>query len=221
MNGVFASLMAMITRSQTNSMSQTRVSDGDVYSKVSKKKNTMLDKSLTLNASKNFRSTDTSISLMASLGNYRTNILAKENVLKLVNNRYLVTTRLEQAFWDEKLSLSLEYSYYQTQNSVQNAGTTMREHQGSLGLSFFLVQDLELFGDVSMNWLKDADYHEHESNAKAGIRYKKKSIELELLAQNWTNQKVYVVNKQVRESNYKYIYQLRPIGCMLSLKYNF
>ena len=221
MNGVFASLMAMITRSQTNSMSQTRVSDGDVYSKVSKKKNTMLDKSLTLNASKNFRSTDTSISLMASLGNYRTNILAKENVLKLVNNRYLVTTRLEQAFWDEKLSLSLEYSYYQTQNSVQNAGTTMREHQGSLGLSFFLVQDLELFGDVSMNWLKDADYHEHESNANAGIRYKKKSIELELLAQNLTNQKVYVVNKQVRESNYKYIYQLRPIGCMLSLKYNF
>lgn len=221
MEGVFASLMAMITRSQTNSMSQTSVSDGDVYNKVSKKKNTMLDKSLTLNASKNFRSTDTSISLMASLGNYRTNILSKENVLKLVNNRYLVTTRLEQAFWDDKLNLSLEYSYYQTQNRVQNVGTTMREHQGSLGLSFFLVQDFELFGDINMNWLKDADHHEHESNANAGIRYKKKSIELELLAQNLTNQKVYVVNKQVRESNYKYIYQLRPIGCTLSIKYNF
>ena len=221
MDGVFASLMGLITRSQTNSMSQTSVSDGDVYNKVSKKKNTMLDKSLTLNASKNFRNTDTSISLMASLGNYHTNILSKDNVLKLVNDRYLVNTRLEQAFWSDKLNLSLEYSYYQMQNRVKDLGTTMREHQGSFGLSFFLVEDLELFGDVSMNWLKDADHQEHESDANAGIRYKKKSIELELLAQNLTNQRVYVVNKQIKESNYRYIYQLRPIGCTLSFKYNF
>lgn len=221
MDGVFASLMGLITRSQTNSMSQTSVSDGDVYNKVSKKKNTMLDKSLTLNASKNFRSTDTSISLMASLGNYHTNILSKDNVLKLVNDRYLVNTRLEQAFWSDKLNLSLEYSYYQMQNRVKDLGTTMREHQGSFGLSFFLVEDLELFGDVSMNWLKDADHQEHESDANAGIRYKKKSIELELLAQNLTNQRVYVVNKQIKESNYRYIYQLRPIGCTFSVKYNF
>lgn len=221
MDGVFASLMGLITRSQTNSMSQTSVSDGDVYNKVSKKKNTMLDKSLTLNASKNFRSTDTSISLMASLGNYHTNILSKDNVLKLVNDRYLVNTRLEQAFWSDKLNLSLEYSYYQMQNRVKDLGTTMREHQGSFGLSFFLVEDLELFGDVSMNWLKDADHQERESFANAGIRYKKKSIELELVAQNLTNQREYVVNKQVRESNYRYMYHLRPIGYTLSFKYNF
>lgn len=82
----------------------------------------MLDKSLTLNASKNFRSTDTSISLMASLGNYHTNILSKDNVLKLVNDRYLVNTRLEQAFWSDKLNLSLEYSYYQMQNRVKDLG---------------------------------------------------------------------------------------------------
>lgn len=221
MDGVFASLMGLITRSQTNSMSQTSVSDGDVYNKVSKKKNTMLDKSLTLNASKNFRSTDTSISLMASLGNYHTNILSKDNVLKLVNDRYLVTTRLEQAFWSDKLNLSLEYSYYQMQNRVKGLGTTMREHQGSFGLSFFLVEDLELFGDVSMNWLKDADHQERESFANAGIRYKKKRMELELVAQNLTNQREYVVNKQVRESNYRYMYHLRPIGYTLSFKYNF
>ena len=221
MDGVFASLMGLITRSQTNSMSQTSVSDGDVYNKVSKKKNTMLDKSLTLNASKNFRSTDTSISLMASLGNYHTNILSKDNVLKLVNDRYLVTTRLEQAFWSDKLNLSLEYSYYQMQNRVKDLGTTMREHQGSFGLSFFLVEDLELFGDVSMNWLKDADHQERESFANAGIRYKKKRMELELVAQNLTNQREYVVNKQVRESNYRYMYHLRPIGYTLSFKYNF
>lgn len=221
MDGVFASLMGLITRSQTNSMSQTSVSDGDVYNKVSKKKNTMLDKSLTLNASKNFRSTDTSISLMASLGNYHTNILSKDNVIKLVNDRYLVTTRLEQAFWSDKLNLSLEYSYYQMQNKVKDLGTTMREHQGSFGLSFFLVEDLELFGDVSMNWLKDADHQERESFANAGIRYKKKRMELELVAQNLTNQREYVVNKQVRESNYRYMYHLRPIGYTLSFKYNF
>ena len=221
MDGVFASLMGLITRSQTNSMSQTSVSDGDVYNKVSKKKNTMLDKSLTLNASKNFRSTDTSISLMASLGNYHTNILSKDNVIKLVNDRYLVNTRLEQAFWSDKLNLSLEYSYYQMQNRVKDLGTTMREHQGSFGLSFFLVEDLELFGDVSMNWLKDADHQERESFANAGIRYKKKRMELELVAQNLTNQREYVVNKQVRESNYRYIYHLRPIGYTLSFKYNF
>lgn len=221
MDGVFASLMGLITRSQTNLMSQTSVSDGDVYNMVSKKKNTMLDKSLTLNASKNFRSTDTSISLMASLGNYHTNILSKDNVLKLVNDRYLVTTRLEQAFWSDKLNLSLEYSYYQMQNRVKDLGTTMREHQGSFGLSFFLVEDLELFGDVSMNWLKDADHQERESFANAGIRYKKKRMELELVAQNLTNQREYVVNKQVRESNYRYMYHLRPIGYTLSFKYNF
>ncbi len=222
MEGVFASLMAMITRSQTNSMSQTSVSDGNVYSKVSDKKNTMLDKSLTFNASKNIRSTDTSISLMATWGNYRTNILSKSNVLRLVNNRCMAITRLEQALWDDKINLSLEYAYSLAQNKVQGMETTtMREHQGSFGLSFFLLQDLELFGDVSMNWLKDADYREHESYANAGIRYKKNSFEIELLAQNLTNQSVYVVNKQIRESNYKYIYQLRPIGCTLSVKYNF
>ena len=33
--GTFASLMAMITRSRTNSMSQTSVSDGNIYNKVS------------------------------------------------------------------------------------------------------------------------------------------------------------------------------------------
>ena len=107
------------------------------------------------------------------------------------------------------------------QNRVKDLGTTMREHQGSFGLSFFLVEDLELFGDVSMNWLKDADHQEHESFANAGIRYKKKRMELELVAQNLTNQREYVVNKQVRESNYRYMYHLRPIGYTLSFKYNF
>lgn len=53
------------------------------------------------------------------------------------------------------------------QNRVKDLGTTMREHQGCFGLSFFLVEDLELFGDVSMNWLKDADHQEHESDANA------------------------------------------------------
>lgn len=33
--GIFASLMAMIPRSRTNSMSQTSVSDGNIYNKVS------------------------------------------------------------------------------------------------------------------------------------------------------------------------------------------
>lgn len=221
MEGIFASVMAMITRSRVNSMSQTSVSDGNIYSKVTEQKNTLLDKSITVNASKSFRNTDTSISLMANLGNYRTNILSKNNVLSLENNRILVTARLEQALWSDKLNLSLDYSYYQTRSKMPGTETTMQEHQGTFGLSFFLLQDLELFGDVSMNWLKDVDRNEHESYANAGIRYKKKSIEVELLAKNLTNQNVYVVNKQTRESYYKYIYQLRPIGCTLSVKYNF
>ncbi len=221
MEGIFASVMAMITRSRVNSMSQTSVSGGNIYSKVTEQKNTMLDKSITVNASKSFRNTDTSISLMANLGNYRTNILSKNNVLSLENNRILATARLEQALWNDKLNLSLDYSYYKTKSKMPGTETTMQEHQGTFGLSFFLLQDLELFGDVSMNWLKDVDRNEHESYANAGIRYKKKSIEVELLAKNLTNQNVYVVNKQTRESYYKYIYQLRPIGCTLSVKYNF
>lgn len=221
MEGIFASVMAMITRSQVNSMSQTSVSGGNIYSKVTEQKNTLLDKSITVNASKSFRNTDTSISLMANLGNYRTNILSKNNVLSLENNRILATARLEQALWSDKLNLSLDYSYYKTKSKMPGTETTMQEHQGTFGLSFFLLQDLELFGDVSMNWLKDVDRNEHESYANAGIRYKKKSIEVELLAKNLTNQNVYVVNKQTRESYYKYIYQLRPIGCTLSVKYNF
>lgn len=221
MEGIFASVMAMITRSRVNSMSQTSVSGGSIYSKVTEQKNTLLDKSITVNASKSFRNTDTSISLMANLGNYRTNILSKNNVLSLENNRILATARLEQALWSDKLNLSLDYSYYKTKSKMPGTETTMQEHQGTFGISFFLLQDLELFGDVSMNWLKDVDHHEHESYANAGIRYKKKSIEVELLAKNLTNQNVYVVNKQTRESNYKYIYQLRPIGCTLSVKYNF
>ena len=98
----------------------------------------------------------------------------------------------------------------------------MREHQGSFGLSFFLLEDLELFGDVSMNWLKDAD-HQGAWRAMPMLAsdIKKKSIELELLAQNLTNQRVYVVNKQIKESNYRYIYQLRPIGCTFSVKIQF
>ena len=45
----------------------------------------------------------------------------------------------------------------------------------------------------------------HESDANAGIRYKKKSIELELLAQNLTNQRVYVVNKQIKAVSYTHL----------------
>ncbi len=221
MDGIFASLMAMINRSQTNSMRQTSVSNGNIYNKVSDRKNTMLDKSLTLNASKSFRSTDTSVSLMANLGNFRTNILSKDNVIKLINYRYIVTTRLEQTLWSDKINLSLEYSYNQTQNHVQDMETTMRKHEASFGLSYFLLQDLELFGDISTNCLKDVDYREHESYAHAGMRYKKKNIELELLAQNLTNQRDYTVNKQIRESNYKYVYHLRPLSYTLSFKYNF
>ena len=43
------------------------------------------------------------------------------------------------------------------------------------------------------------------------------------LTDEWkkSNQREYVVNKQVRESNYRYIYHLRPIGYTLSFKYNF
>ena len=31
----------------------------------------------------------------------------------------------------------------------------------------------------------------------------------------------HIVNRQVNESNYRYIYYLRPIGISLSVKYNF
>lgn len=219
--GLFASLMATISRSQTNSMRQTDVSDGSVYSNVSNRRNTMIDKMLNVNISQNIRSTNTSIALTGDLGNTRTHILAKDMIMSLENNRYMLTAKVAQSLWDDKINLTLEYSYLQNKNSIQNVGSKMQEHIGNMDLSLFLLKDLEIFGDVSLNWLKEEAYKENKAYANAGIRYKGKSFEWELLAQNLTNQNKYIVNRQVNESNYRYIYYLRPIGISLSVKYNF
>lgn len=219
--GLFASLMGSISRSQNNSMRQTDVSDGNVYSNVSNRKNTMIDKLLNVNISQNIRSTNTSIALTGDLGNTRTHILSKDIIMSLENNRYMLTAKVAQSLWDDKINLTLEYSYLQNKNSIQNVGSKMQEHIGNMDLSLFLLKDLEIFGDVSLNWLKEEAYKEHKSYANAGIRYKWKSFEWELLAQNLTNQNKYIVNRQVNESNYRYIYYLRPIGISLSVKYNF
>lgn len=221
MEGLFASLMGSISRSRTNTMRETGVSDGNVYSNVTDRKNTFTDKMLTLNASKSIYSTGTSVQVMASLGNFRTNIMSRNIVLNLENDRCMLNSRIEQELWGDRLNLAADYTYSQTQNRIEDTNTKMKEHALSFSLSCFILKDLELFGDITANWLKEEDYSEQENYANAGLRYKKSRVEVELLAQNLTNQRYYVVNKQVRESNYRYVYNLRPIGLSLSVKYSF
>ena len=221
MEGLFASLMGSISRSHTNSMRETSVEDGNVYSNVTDRKNTFTDKMLTLNASKSIYCTGTSVQVMASIGNSKTGIMSRNIVLNLENDRCMFNSRIEQELWAEKLNLAADYTYSQTQNRIDDMSTKMKEHALSFSLSCFILKSLELFGDVTANWLREEEYSEQENYANAGLRYKKSRIEVELLAQNITNQRYYVVNKQVRESNYRYVYHLRPIGLSLSVKYNF
>lgn len=219
--GLFASLMGSISHTHANSMAQTRVSNGSIYQAKSDKRNSLLDKMLTLNLSKNIHSTGTSLALLGNWGISNTHIMSKDMVLGLANKRYIVTVKLEQSLWNDKLNLALDYSYYQNKNCVQELTTKMYNHQGSWGVSYFILKSLELFGDVSYNWLKEIDYRKQMIYANAGLRYKKKNIEVELLIRNLTNQNYYVINKQIGESNYRYRYNLRPISCMLSFKYNY
>ncbi len=221
MEGLFASIMGSISRSNTNAMQQTSIADGSVYSNVTDRKNTFVDRMLTLNASKSIYSTGTSVQIMATIGNSKTNIMSRNLVLSLENDRSMFNSRIDQELWNEKLNLSADYTYSQTQNRIDNMNTKMTEHALSFSISCLILKDLELFGDITANWLREEEYKEQEKYANAGLRYKKSRVEVELLAQNLTNQRYYVVNKQVRESNYRYVYHLRPIGLSLSMKYSF
>lgn len=220
-NGLFASLMASFSRRRINSMSQTSVSNGSVHKDVLDKSNNLIEKRLTFNGSKKFRMTDTSVSLMTSLGSSNTNIMSRNLVLKLVNDNYILTTSVAQTLWSDKLNLSLDYSFFLSQNKVQAVTTKMLNNQMSLGLSFFCMKDLELFGRINVNWLNEVNYFKRESYVSLGIRYKMKKWEIECLAQNLTNEKRYVVSKQNEESNYTYVYYLRPMSCSISVRYNF
>lgn len=158
---------------------------------------------------------------MASLGSANTNIMAKNHVLKLVNDNYRLTTTIAQTLWNDKLNCSLNYAFFQMQNKVQAMKNKIQNNQAALEVSCFLVKELEVFGRMNMNWLKEETFRKRESYASMGMRYKVKSWEVECLAQNLTNERKYVINKQYGESNYCYIYYLRPISCFVSVMYSF
>lgn len=219
--GFFASVMASVSRLCMSSMSQTTISDGSVHKEILDKKNSLVERRLTFDCSKKIRSTDTSLSLVASLGSANTNIMAKDHVLKLVNDNYRLTTTIAQTLWNDKLNCSLNYAFFQMQNKVQAMKDKIQNNQAALEVSCFLVKELEVFGRMNMNWLKEETFRKRESYASMGMRYKVKSWEVECLAQNLTNERKYVINKQYGESNYCYIYYLRPISCFVSVMYSF
>ena len=221
MQAFFFSLMANISHSSTNRMNSKTVTDGSVYSIISDRKNTMDDKMVTFNIGKHIRSLNNSISFVAAAGNTKTNILSKNNVVSLTNNRFQIETKVDQTLLSEKLNLILQYSYYHTNNKVQDVGSKMNQHNIDCSLSYFITKSLELFGDFTYSKIKDEYMRKNETNANAGLRFIYKKTELELKATNLTNQKDYVINRQVGEYNYHYQYDLRPLACLLSVKYNY
>lgn len=219
--GIFVSLRANMLRARVNSMRSTTLEGQDFVEHVDNRRNTLTDQSITLNMSKSIHSTNTSLNFLGAMGHTATHILSVGRAIGLENRRYNVLASAEQSLFDDRVNLSLQYSFMRSENELQGHSTSMFTHSGSYSLSVFVLKDLELLADMHQNWIRNTAYHKHETYLNAGIRYKKKRYEMELMARNITNLKEYTINRQMQEDSYVYTYMLRPASYAVSFRFNF
>lgn len=222
LTGTFATLRGNIRRTKNNTMRSSDVSEEETVTDNLDKKNKTLMWDAYAYVAKSFSGTDMLLSLTGTITSMRRNIVRQslESIVK--NNVYGIELDASNRFFNDMLSTNLTCKYAKSVQDLGVAGArnSMDDFTGSMKITVMPVKRFELYMSSYCNVNKQDDGRKHTNvYIDGGARFKGKVVELELTAKNLTDKRDYVVRNFIENDTYSYIYKLRPIEFLVSLKF--
>lgn len=136
-----------------------------------------------------------------------------------------VSASAEKHLFDERLSLTLSASwqrYASRTSGSYRSRSLLDDYTGMLRVAVFPVRSLEVYGQgrFMANGAPGSRF-DRQFYVDAGLRWRLRSVELELKGRNLTNCDTYLYRLYALSDLTTYVYRLRPAECLLTAKWNF
>lgn len=226
MSGNFFSLKGGYRTTRNNRLAGNRVSTSETIGEILAQKNRSEMWTGYLYAAKNLRDCGLVMKLTGNIHSLRRRTLRQGGQYTVNSLVWMLNANLRKNLLHERIVFSADATYSETRQSYRVQQSPMSQQTGEWllrsQLSLFPLKSLELYASIHYNSNKPGNSDRQESHyLDAGIRWMKKSFEIELKARNLTNRRVYTLQQTNLYDSYCYRYYLRPCEGLLTVKYSF
>lgn len=222
--GNFLSISGQYIHGKNNLMTVSDVDASKESSTLVARDNTSNQWTGRLSASKKLMDLGMTLKLDANSTYLTSDMMRQQIAYQTRNMIYSVRGEMMNDYFQNKLHTDLSMSYTgrtvkMTANTQENK-QTMGNWTGSMHVSYTPTDALELYADAYMYWTKQETGSFKRTNyLDGGIRWKRKTVEWELALKNLTDSRTYERYTYVGTDAYRYIYHLRPLEGLLSVKF--